>query len=79
MMGKEKIAGCRCCHKPEMGISTFHLSFSPFPYQGFHSGGRGATMPSLASHSSSGSLLGSMPISLAYSRISEADRMINCD
>lgn len=40
-------------------------------YQGFHSGGSGATMPSLASHRSSGSWLGSMPISRAYSWISD--------
>lgn len=39
-------------------------------YQGFHSTGSGATMPSLANHISSGSLTGSIPISLANSRIS---------
>lgn len=40
-------------------------------YQGFHSAGSGATMPSRASHRSSGSLSGSIPISLAYSWISD--------
>lgn len=40
-------------------------------YQGFHSAGSGATMPSRASHRSSGSLSGSIPISRAYSWISE--------
>jgi len=43
------------------------------PYQGFHSAGSGATMPSLASHRSSGSQSGSMPISLAYSWISDRE------
>lgn len=49
-------------------------SLSAFTYQGFHSGGKGATMPSLASHRSSGSLSGSMPISLAYSLISDHEQ-----
>lgn len=39
-------------------------------HQGFHSGGNGATMPSLASHISSGSFSGSIPISRAKSWIS---------
>ena len=39
-------------------------------HHGFHSTGSGATMPSRASHISSGSSMGSIPISLANSRIS---------
>lgn len=47
-----------------------HLCHSVLAYHGFHSAGSGATMPSRASHISSGSLMGSIPISLANSRIS---------
>lgn len=52
------------------GALLFHFCLH-LTYQGFHSGGRGATMPSLASHRSSGSLSGSIPISRAYSWISD--------
>lgn len=43
---------------------------SVLTHHGFHSPGSGATMPSRASHISSGSSMGSIPISLANSRIS---------
>ena len=56
--------------KGRRGQESNGMAADKSSHQGFHSGGNGATMPSLASHISSGSFSGSIPISRAKSWIS---------
>lgn len=58
------------CQAPSTSDRPRQLATPVLTYHGFHSLGSEATMPSRASHSSSGSLMGSIPISLANWRIS---------
>lgn len=60
----------RSARRPAEASNLTKQLLTEISHQGFHSGGNGATMPSLASHISSGSFSGSIPMSLAKSWIS---------